>query len=882
MEQKTIKTKKSSIFLLWLIPIVAFLIAAWTLFKHFDERGVDVVVVFESADGFTVGKSKLKYKGIDIGTVTNINISPESLNKVEITINLKGESQELVPREGTRFWKVEPTLSASGVSGLGTIVSGNYIACMPSGSSAKEISEQPEKYRFTALEFPPPDALEPGIIIKLLAKEGDISIGAPVFYKKFKIGQTIDYKLEDKGVLYSVSIDEDYKHLLKKNSKFWKLNAIDLKASMNEIDVRIGTLASMISGGISMNSPSDGESAVDGDRFDLLDRYADIELSQTVVTLRSPSGYGLSEGISNIYYNGVEAGIVQDISYSLQDGYTYINIRVYEEFEALVKNRTYYWIVKPLIGTQGVKNLETIIKGPYIAFVSEKESFESDKNEVPTLHDKPPIQKGISIALETTDFGAIKEGAGVYHKDMQVGLVSGVKIDNEMDRAVAKIIVYDKYKNLVNDSTMFYMGGGAVLKASIDEFYFQSGTIEQMLTGGIFFSTKDKDKKLTKKHFKLYKDYEDYKKALYLRGGGRTYTLLTDTLDSLQVGSQVLYKSIKVGEVTGYKLDKESEKIALKVYIEPEFAELINDSTLFYNVSGVNLDIGKDGLSIDVGSVATIVKGGIEFETKDRQSPKTKDRFTLLSKNDQNQEPTQKIILKTKSPEGIDVGTKIVYKGFDIGKITQKNLEKSGEVVFGAEVEKRYGYLVKSDTIFWISNFEMSPNGVKNVQNAIFGNYISLLPGFSDTSSKEFSLKKEKPSMLLYSEGKRISLKGSRRSSLSIGSPVYYRQIKIGEVLEFMLSKESNGVEFLVLIEPKYSYLVRENSVFYNSTALGFDVDLFGAKMRTETLETMISGGISMVIPDTPLKEADNMFNFTLYDEPRDEWLKWAPVIIKQ
>jgi len=296
----------------------------------------------------------------------------------------------------------------------------------------------------------------------------------------------------------------------------------------------------------------------------------------------------------------------------------------------------------------------------------------------------------------------------------------------------------------------------------------------------------------------------------------------------------------------------------------------------------VNLDIGKDGLSIDVGSVATIVKGGIEFETKDRKSPKTKDRFTLLSKNDQNQEPTQKIILKTKSPEGIDVGTKIVYKGFDIGKITQKNLEKSGEVVFGAEVEKRYGYLVKSDTIFWISNFEMSPNGVKNVQNAIFGNYISLLPGFSDTSSKEFSLKKEKPSMLLYSEGKRISLKGSRRSSLSIGSPVYYRQIKIGEVLEFMLSKESNGVEFLVLIEPKYSYLVRENSVFYNSTALGFDVDLFGAKMRTETLETMISGGISMVVPDTPLKEADNMFNFTLYDEPRDEWLKWAPVIIKQ
>ena len=82
-------------------------------------------------------------------------------------------------------------------------------------------------------------------------------------------------------------------------------------------------------------------------------------------------------------------------------------------------------------------------------------------------------------------------------------------------------------------------------------------------------------------------------------------------------------------------------------------------------------------------------------------------------------------------------------------------------------------------------------------------------------------------------------------------------------------------------IDDDFSYLVRRNSIFYNATAMGMDVSLFGVKLSTETLSTIIHGGITMVVPDKPQSLAREMERFTLHSEAEEEWLEYKPVLVR-
>ena len=155
------------------------------------------------------------------------------------------------------------------------------------------------------------------------------------------------------------------------------------------------------------------------------------------------------------------------------------------------------------------------------------------------------------------------------------------------------------------------------------------------------------------------------------------------------------------------------------------------------------------------------------------------------------------------------------------------------------------------------------------------------MKGKSKIKLDTFKLHNEAPAPTANLDGLRVIVKANRRSSLTVGSPVFYRQIKIGSVEHYRLAGDSTGVEIRLFIDPEYSYLVRDNSIFYNATAIGLDVSLFSVKLSTETLATMINGGITMVVPEEPEDEARNMQRFELHEEVDDDWLEYQPVIIR-
>ena len=110
-------------------------------------EGPTITIVFKAAEGLEAGKTAVRYKDVSIGQVTAVQLSPDYA-KVEVTAKIVKSAASLMV-EDAKFWVVEPRVTLSGVSGLGTLLSGNYIG-LEVGKSGKQAR------RFTGLETPPP------------------------------------------------------------------------------------------------------------------------------------------------------------------------------------------------------------------------------------------------------------------------------------------------------------------------------------------------------------------------------------------------------------------------------------------------------------------------------------------------------------------------------------------------------------------------------------------------------------------------------------------------------------------------------------------------------------------------------------------------------
>lgn len=873
--QKPTKKKKSSLFILWLIPLIALGVALTTLYEHFKNRGVEVVVVLDSADGLKVDTTPLKYKGIEIGKVTGIDVNHNDIDKIDVTLTVDSEVADLIAREGTRFWKVQPNISLSGVSGLGTLLSGNYIACMTEGKSFTEIESQQEKTMFEALKEPPLEAENLGKVVNLYSEYGELSVGAPVLYNDFVVGKVVDQELVDTKVVYKISVDKKYASLLKKDSRFWRKSALDVKASLKGVELKVASLESALAGGIEFTSPKGSLEAEAGEKFTLYDDKKETTMSTKTVTIYASSGHNLKKGTS-VYFNGVEAGLVRSVVHEGESRQVAIEIALYEMYKDEVNKSSYFWVVEPKFGLDGLGDLEAIFEGGYIAFVTQKPDEEWAESF--TLHTKAPIPKGYEITLKPTGPISLKEGSGLYFNTHKVGEIVDVEFIKHSGKRVVKGVVYSRYQNLINNSSLFYINSGIIFEASLDGVYLQSGSLDDMIKGGVAFITPNKGR-LSKKEFTLYSDYKSFKHAKYLSQDGSFYTLEAKSAKDIAKRMPIFYKDFKAGEVVDFEYDPKSDSVKVDVFIDKKYAENIDSSSRFYNISGLEVDAGLDGIKVKASPLSALINGGIAFENHMSGSKVGKNHiFKLESSDSETQKSGIALELYMGLKNGVKSGSKLLYRGMQVGEI--QSVELQGDRIKAmALVDSEYEGLLRYDSVFYLDEFELGLGGVKNTDSILSGTSISIIKGSSNVKNYAFEISKKTPSMTLYEDGLRVLLKASRKSSLDIGSPLYYRQVKIGEIEDLRLSSDSKSVEFMVYIDECYSDIIRENSRFYQAGGIGFDIDLFGVKVETETVETLLKGGIIVATPNNLGVKPKDRASYKLYDNPKSEWLEWEPVI---
>ena len=241
--------RRQRISIVWIIPILAAVVAIGIAIQRILSEGPTITIVFKSAEGVEAGKTFIKYKDVNIGQVTKVQLSPD-YSKVELTAKIDKSAEGLMV-EDAKFWVVSARVTLSGVSGLGTLLSGNFIG-FEVGKSDKQ------QRRFTGLEVPPIiTGGQPGRQFVLKANDlGSLGIGSPIYYRRIQAGQVIAYDLasDGKGIDIKIFVNSPYDRYVNSSARFWNASGLDISLGAGGLDVRTQSLVALLAGGLAFDS----------------------------------------------------------------------------------------------------------------------------------------------------------------------------------------------------------------------------------------------------------------------------------------------------------------------------------------------------------------------------------------------------------------------------------------------------------------------------------------------------------------------------------------------------------------------------------------------------------------------------------------------------
>ena len=746
---------------IWVLPIIALLIGGWLGWQAYQKAGIEIEILFASGDGIEAGKTQLIYKGMPIGKVIALGFPLDGKDRGVIATLEVDKSVEPFLRSKTRFWLVKPSVTLAGITGLDTLVSGNYITASPGTGTLT--------HKFEALaEAPPLAESTPGLHITLKAERlGSLNRDSPVFYKQIQVGRVRSYALgENKDTVdIKVFIQPEYANLVRKHTRFWNASGVTVDASLSGLTVRTESLASIVAGGIAFATPENRADSPPTDPtlpFKLYSNFDDAQAGIKVV-VNLPDFEGLTPGSTPVMYKGLQAGVLKKIKVNENLIGASAELLLDPRTEDYLVDGTDFWVVKPSISLGGISGIETLVKGNYIA-----------------------IRPGTKDAPAKRHF-----------------------------QALAKVPPMD------------------------------------------------------------------------INVPGLHLVLRSSKLASLSVGSPILLRQVKVGAVQSYQLSRDHQQVLLGVHIEPEYAALVNRSTRFWNASGVTLSGGLSGIEVKSESLQSLLVGGIAFETPEAKAP-LKGRlpqFNLFADRDKALQTGVEVQIQVETGDGLNVGTPIRYKGIEVGKVDRLELTADLKaVILYAQILKASESIARSGSKFWVVRPEVSLMRAANLDTLVTGLYLDVQPAANRGGAVQtrFIAQPQAPNDAVTQKGLKLVLSTAARGSIKPGVAISYREVPVGKVVDYELSATADRVLLHVLIEPRYAPLVRSASKFWNTSGVSVDAGLFkGVKLLTDSLESMLEGGISFATPNNPQMGGPALAGqtFVLNSEPKDEWLQWAPKI---
>ncbi len=320
-EAVPVRKRKMRLSVVWIIPILAALVALGIAVQSYLSKGPTITIIFKSAEGLEPGKTVVKYKDIHIGEVSAVKLSHD-YSKIEVTAKIEKHAEGLIVQD-SKFWVVRPQVTLSGVSGLSTLLSGNYIGIDPGKSKQKG-------KHYNGLDVAPViTSGQPGREFLLRADDlGSLDVGSPIYYRRLNVGQVIACELAKDGKSFDIKVfvNAPYDKFVSADTRFWQAGGIDVSVGASGVTVRTQSLLSLLVGGIAFESAPDSASdpAPANAVFTLYnDRTAAFAKVETVVQHYvlhfNESLRGLSVG-APVSFLGMSVGEVTDVGLEFNPG----------------------------------------------------------------------------------------------------------------------------------------------------------------------------------------------------------------------------------------------------------------------------------------------------------------------------------------------------------------------------------------------------------------------------------------------------------------------------------------------------------------------------------------------------------------------------------
>ena len=882
--------KRRALSPIWFLPFLALCISGWLLYSSYQDAGISITIHFKTAEGITPGKTKIIYKGIPVGTVTDVLINPD-LDTVIVRVEMDKETRPSLV-EDTAFWIVKPVVSAGRISGLQTLFSGSYISIRRGKSTVA-------RRDFIGFEDPPPVTSDlPGLHLRV---ESDalysLQRRSHVYSKNLKIGVVDDYHLNDDGKMtIDIFIRPEFSHLIHEGTRFWNASGLSISGNLQSgLSVNVASMASLIYGGLACATPeplAESPPARDGMKFHLYKDFEDAEYG-IPMTLQLASGAGIVAGKTKVMFRGLKAGVVRSLDINNDTFHTVTaNILLDPRAEKILRSKTKFWVIRPQVSIEGIKNIDTLLSGPFITFqVGDgvfTDHFTVDSSPMP----KPFLRPGKRFTLLSENSGSLVTGRPVLYKQREVGEITDIRFTEDGKKIQTEILIYDQYVHLLRQDVVFWNASGVEINGSLTNFSVNLDSLRSVLAGGIAFSNPVSSKRSTPlqaaantKPFTLYSSHsEAIKHVPAMHRPGLLLKLNVAGGAPIREGAPVLFNKIPVGEVLGFELKRKNRHIEGTILIYKEYTRLVNATSRFYNASGIDIDASLQGISLDIESLDSVISGGISFFTPAAGKPaKEGDYFPLYSNLDNALQADSLILtLQLKSGTGVNSHTKIRYQGVVIGSLNKVWFDpEKGTVLARAVVQKNTAGLFREQSVLWLVKPQIDLSGIRHLSTAITGSYIDLHPGPGQLS-KTFVVLDRAPSVQSGSSGLNIVLEAPRLGSLKISRPVYYRQVRIGTVTGVELSPTAQNVWVHVNIRPEYQNVVHRGTRFWHASGINVSGSLFsGISVDAESIEALLAGGVAMATPEGEAmgKPAQNGDHFIMAEKAEDSWLEWAPEI---
>ena len=225
------------------------------------------------------------------------------------------------------------------------------------------------------------------------------------------------------------------------------------------------------------------------------------------------------------------------------------------------------------------------------------------------------------------------------------------------------------------------------------------------------------------------------------------------------------------------------------------------------------------------------------------------------------------ITISFETAEGLTPGqSQLKFKDIVFGTVQSLALTPDhSRVLVTIATTRQAEPLLTDQTVFWVVKPRLFAGNISGFETLLSGSYIGMLPSSAAGKSQTTFTGLEDPPVLEATvPGHTFLVKAKRLSSISLGSPVFFRDLAAGEVLGWDIADMAESVTIRVFVRAPFDGYVHDESRFWNASGLSLKLGGAGVQLQVESLRALLLGGIAFETPTeqsaTPVSVANHVF----------------------